>query len=212
MVSRRKLRTVVLVALAALTVPILAPSNYLDELRSISETDSGTARGRRFLWTSAFNMWRDNPILGVGARNSTFLLGRYQPNNPDRFSEREYNERDWSGSAIHSFYFELLADQGTVGMAMVGFLVWQLFSLNRRTIRAAGRSSRAPPGVRRDGNLYAHALNGAMIALLTAGAFLSVGYYPYLFFFTALAAALNVAVRAELARDPVTLPAPAPAG
>ena len=45
----------------------------------------------------------------VGASNSSFLIGRYQPSD---FEGREYNERDWSGMALHSAWFQLLSEHG----------------------------------------------------------------------------------------------------
>ena len=59
-----------------------------------------------FLWTTAWNMWEANPILGVGGGGFTFLVGRYQPTD---WEKREYLERDRSGSVTHSIYFQTLA-------------------------------------------------------------------------------------------------------
>jgi putative inorganic carbon (HCO3(-)) transporter len=153
-------------------------------------------------------MWQANPILGVGGGNATYHIGRYQPTD---FEEREYNERDWSGMAMHSFYFQLLPEHGVVGVALVAFLIWSHFRINRRLIRDVGRSRSVPPELRRDTLLYARALNGMLIAFLAAGTFLSVAYYPYLWYFTALAAALDLAVRRELPSRTARTSAPQPA-
>jgi O-antigen ligase len=206
--SRHKLRAAILVAVAVVAVPIFAPPNYVAEIRSIGDTDSGTAKGRRFLWRSAFNMWKANPILGVGGGNTAYLVGLYQPTD---FEEREYLERDWSGTVIHSMYFQLLPEHGVVGVVLVGLMVWTQFSLNARLLRLVRGATRAPPRVRSDAELYAHALNGGLIGLLAAGAFLSVAYYPYLWYFPALAAALDLAIRGELPEDAPRGPIPKPA-
>ena len=71
--SRHKLRALAVVAVAiVVAVPVFAPPTFIDEIRSIKETSSGTAKTRRFLWHAATNMWLEaHPILGVGAGNST---------------------------------------------------------------------------------------------------------------------------------------------
>lgn len=193
--SSRKLLFVALVLGAVVLVPVFAPSNYVEEIRSISQTNEGTAKGRRFLWTAAVNMWKANPVLGVGGGNAIYLVGRYQPTD---FEEREYVERDWSGTTIHSFYFQLLPEQGAVGMALVFAMIGSQFACTARLIRDVRRRRGVPARLRRDAVLYAHGINGALIAFLTAGAFLSVAYYPYIWYFTALAAALDIGVRRDL--------------
>ena len=45
---------------------IAVPSDYKSEIQTIGETDSGTAEGRLFAWTTGLRMWMDHPILGVG--------------------------------------------------------------------------------------------------------------------------------------------------
>jgi O-antigen ligase len=197
LMSAHKIRGVALALFAVVLIPLLAPPSYVDELRSISETNSGTARGRRFLWTCAWNMWKAHPVFGVGGGNSTYLIGRYQPTD---FEEREYQERDWSGTTVHSLYFQLLPEQGIVGVLMVGYLIWAQLSSNRRLLLRMRGQKRAPPRLRRDAMIYAHALNGALLGYLAAGAFLSVAYYPYLWYFTALSVTLDLAVRAELVK------------
>jgi O-antigen ligase len=195
--SRHKVRGVVLALIAVVMVPILAPPTYIDELRSIADTNKGTARGRRFLWTCAFNMWKAHPVLGVGGGNSIYLMGKYQPTT---YEERQFQERDWSGTTVHSFYFQVLPEHGVVGILVIGFLIWTHFSASRRIIRRMGDRRRAPPLVRRDAVIYAHALNGSLLGFLAAALFLSVAYYPYFWYFTALSLTLELAVLRELTR------------
>jgi len=195
--SRRKLRALSIVAIAVVAVPVLAPPKYMDEIRSIQNTDSGTALGRRFLWHTATNMWLDHPILGVGGGNSKYLMGKYQPK--EGYEGRDYRERNWSGRSAHSLYFQLLPEQGIVGVVIVAFLIGCHFRITHRLVRRVRHAPRIPRALRRDAELYAFGLNGALLGFLAAGAFLSVAYYPYLWYFTALSAALEIGVRQELA-------------
>jgi O-antigen ligase len=141
-------------------------------------------------------MWKANPILGVGGGNFAFLVGQYQPTD---FDEAQYLERNWSGTVTHSMYFQVLAEHGSVGILLVAFIVGAHF----RTLRQVRRLTRSASGladdVRRDAELYAGALGGAMVGYCVAAAFLSVTYYPYVWYFSAMAVALEAAVRREVA-------------
>jgi O-antigen ligase len=160
------------------------------------KTDEGTAEGRQFLWTAAWNMWTANPILGVGAGNSAFLVGRYQPTH---FNKRDYLERNWSGSAVHSVFFEVLAEHGTVGIVILGYIIGSHFRTIRRVRRQSASHPWLPSDVRRDAELYGGALAGAVVGFCAAGAFLSVTYYPYLWYLSAMAVALEHMVQREVA-------------
>lgn len=199
--SRHKLRGLATVALAASLLIVAAPEkgrtgeSYMERLHTMFNKDEGTAEGRQFLWTAALNMWKANPILGVGGGNYPFIVGRYQPTDWDK---REYLERDWSGSVTHSIYFQVLAEHGSVGILIFSYIVWAHFSTIRRLRRQAASHPGIPSDVRRDVELYGGALGGAIAGYCAAGAFLSVTYYPYLWYFSAMAVALDHLVQREL--------------
>ena len=193
--SRQKLRSLAAIAAGCLIIYASASQEYIDEMMTIQNTDEGTAKGRKFLWAAAYNMWLDHMVLGVGASNSTFFIGRYQPTD---FEGREYNERDWSGLALHSAWFTLLAEHGIVGVlifvSMIANQFWMIRRL-RRDVRARGD---VPDDLRRQIESLGVGVNAAVIGFIGSGTFLSVLYYPYVWYFTAFAAALDLAVRREL--------------
>jgi O-antigen ligase len=198
--SRHKLRALVVVALAGSLVFLAASDrgrtgeSYFERLTSATRTEEGTAETRRFLWAVARNMWKAHPILGVGGGNFAHLVGEYQPK--DSYSP-EYLEGDWSGTVTHSVYFQVLAEHGSVGILLLGYIIWAHYQTIRRLRRAASQPG-MPPDVRRDAELYGGALGGAMAGYCAAGAFLSVAYYPYLWYFSAMAVALEHAIRREV--------------
>jgi O-antigen ligase len=194
--SRHRLRNAALILAGGLLLFALAPQSYIDELRTIQDTDEGTAKGRKFLWTAAFNMWLANPVLGVGASNASFLVGRYQPTN---FEGREYHERDWSGTVLHSAWFTLLAEHGIVGVLLFAAMITHQFRCVRRLRRDVRARDDVPDALAREVETFGVGLNSALVAYIGSGAFLSVLYYPYLWYFTALTSALDIAVRRELA-------------
>jgi O-antigen ligase len=197
--SRHKLRDLALLLVAALAFVGLAPQSYLDELETIvSGSQQGTAESRRFLWTTATRMWQQNPVLGVGGLNFSWQVGRYQPR--DDFLSPAYQERDWSGTTTHSLYYQMLAEQGTVGMALLAAMVLLHFRTLWRLRRDLRRIPGLHPDVIREADLYGGGLGGAMFAFLVSGAFISVAYYPYHFYFAGMAVGLDAALRREAAR------------
>jgi len=199
--SRHKLHGLAVLVLAAALVVVTSADegrtgqSYAERLRTMFKTDEGTAEQRQFLWSVARNMWTAHPILGVGGGNFTFLVGQYQSTD---YEKPEFLERDWSGTATHSAFFQILAEQGSVGILLFGYIVWAHLRTVRQLRRQAGSVPGLSPEVRRDADLYGGALGGAMVGYCAAGAFLSVAYYPYLWYFSAMAVALEAAVRREV--------------
>lgn len=199
--SKHRFRTLLGLAIATGTFWLSVPSQYIEELNSIEkessgEIEDGTADVRFFLWGAAFNMWKANPILGVGAGNSRFRVGEFQPD----WEGAMYSQRDWSGSAIHSGVFEALSELGTVGVLVYGTMIVQHFTLLRRLRRRARKSRELPEAIKREVEMYSGALAGGMVGYLASGLFLSVAYHPYAFYFSALALGLTWSLDVEFAR------------
>lgn len=100
------------IVLAAL---ILIPPQYwqiLQEARTLieqgSEADRGTYVIRLELWTEAIQHWRTSPIWGIG-------VGQF---------------RELSGHVAHNMYFQVLAEQGVIGVVILfgwlGAIIWNL--------------------------------------------------------------------------------------
>lgn len=191
-VSRRRLRNIALLLVAAGIFAVFAPQEYRAEVKTLTDADEGTVIHRQFMWTIAYRMWIENPISGVGAGNFPYVAGRYQPTSGDW--PWHYFERDWSGTAVHSMYFELLAEHGPVGLVLVGMVVVLHFRTIRRARTKARSSRNVSPLAARNAEMYGQALAAGMGGFLAAGAFLSVAYYPYLWYFPAFATAVEVAV------------------
>jgi O-antigen ligase len=199
--SRNRVRNLVVATLVGLIFYFAVPASYKQEMSTISQTSSGTADQRFFLWAAAVNMWREHPLLGVGAANFKWEVGTYQPRaGPgERFGSGQYQERDWSATVTHSLYFEALSELGTLGcLALVGMIVGH-FSGLRRLSRRVGAHPGLSPELRNEAGAYAVALSAAMVGYLAAGAFLSVTFYPYPWYLSAMAVAWERVVDRELA-------------
>src|SRR5262249_54478425 len=177
------------------------PSSYVKEMGTIEDTREGTAETRFFLWVTATRIWMDYPIFGAGPDNAPSLLGRYQPGPMlgGMFSSPAFQDRDWTGEAIHSVYFQLLADRGLVGVTLFTWMLISFYTGLRRLRRDVPRMRGASPDLVRDAMMYALAMESAMAGFLVAGAFLSMLNYTHFWLFTAMAVAHERSIRREFA-------------
>lgn len=163
--SRRKL---LLGAALALTIPFLfsfMPEHWHDRMATIQTYEEDTsALGRINAWYFAWNLAKDYPVTGGGARVFTpALFQRYAP-EPDRVHD------------AHSIYFEMLGEQGFVGLGL--FLAVGISTLfyGSRLMRL-GRS--------RESLRWAYDLGSmsqvCIIGYAAGGAFLGLAYWdlPY---------------------------------
>lgn len=122
-----------------------------------TETADDSVRGRFNAWWFAFNMAKDNPITGGGFESfRPWLFQMYAPNPNDVHD-------------AHSIYFEILGEQGFIGLGL--FLLLGLFALrtSRRLIREAGKYPdlvwMKHLGSMMQVSLFGYAVSGAFLGL-----------------------------------------------
>ena len=126
--ARNKLMTGVLVAIAAASALVFMPLDWTERMESIRNyQEDGSAMGRINAWQFAINLANDHPIAGGGFNTFTpALFARYAP-VPDAVHD------------AHSIYFEVLAEQGYVGLALYLLLGVLTIVTSGRVIRIAKR-------------------------------------------------------------------------
>lgn len=114
-----KSRGKILVAIAVIVVvPIMLsvmPAKWAGRMESIANfQQQGSVISRINSWQFAFNMAVDRPLVGGGfeAYRNESIFWRYAP------------EGAWKSRAIHSIFFQVLGDQGFVGLALFLALLW----------------------------------------------------------------------------------------
>jgi O-antigen ligase len=171
MVSRRKLTSLVAVALLAALVMWFASDAYWERMRTSTNTESGTAKERLESWKSGWNMFVHNP-LGVGGNNFQVRFPDYQTG---------YFQRGMWGRVAHSVWITLIAELGIPGALIYLLLAFYNIRDSLR-IRARGRAAGGE-----DGELLA-AVGSAMLASIAgyfaSATFLSVLYYPHYWYLT----------------------------
>jgi O-antigen ligase len=173
--SKKKSEAIGALALAAILVVAVAPSEYWSRIQTITTADDESAISRENFWAAARRMFMSSPIWGVGGGNFGVLLPDYAYEIPP---EKQPNQ--W-GRATHSLYYQLLAEFGLAGAVLIGaILVFNYRDL--RQIRALGAAGRCSASIER----LAECLRLSWVGFLISGTFISVLSYPHLYYLTAL--------------------------
>jgi len=184
LVWKSKQRMLLLVLLGV-TLPValmVMPSQWTERMQSIEVYhEDQSAMGRINAWSFAFNLAKDRPLVGGGF--STFtpsLFAIYAPNPNDVHD-------------AHSIYFEVLGEQGFVGLflfLLLGWYVWRSCGWIRKT-------TRDDPDVEWMSNL-AGMLQTSLIAFAVSGAFLGMAYFDLYYHLVAVIVALKVMLQTHL--------------
>jgi probable O-glycosylation ligase (exosortase A-associated) len=193
--SRHKVLGSALLVGAALLVMALAPGAWMERMDRFMRGDlDQTANQRLVAWETAWRFSKDYPLMGGGFN----VLP-----NPNVFLR--YEPRPLPGDLIscgpHSIYFQLLADQGYVGLGLflglVGSCFWTLFNL-RRKVRYVPSAAWIVS--------YSAMLEIGLLAFMISGAFLGFVYLDLIYQIIGTVVVLKVLFRqevaAQLAREP----------
>jgi probable O-glycosylation ligase (exosortase A-associated) len=182
MKSRHRARFAMVSIIALPAMLFFMPDAWFDRMASIgSYNQDSSALGRINAWWFAFNLAKDNPITGGGFDVfSKELFVQYAPNPTDHHD-------------AHSIYFEILAEQGFVGLAL--FLILGVLAL--RSCGWVIKNIRDRNDLIWAGDLAAM-LQVCLIGYATGGAFLGLGYYDLYYDLVALVILLRFHVREKL--------------
>lgn len=176
LMHRRRVRFAIAGAIGAVCLAFAAPSSYWDEMSTITE-EGGTREDRMELWEVAAAVYRSNPILGVGPNNINWVLNDYQEFDADE-------SRAFGGRAVHSLYYTLLPELGTVGALLFLGVLYH----NSRDLGRVIKARRRDTDIQLDA--YARATACSITAYLVCGLFLSVLWYPHFYLLTAIGIAV----------------------
>ncbi len=150
-------------------VLIFSSDQWISIMSSTTNLDASTTQSRLTMWGAAVGMFVDNPIMGVGSSNIPFHLDDYAPDS-----------LRYRFMVAHSIWFTALAEWGLVGF---GFFIW-LFAAN---FSSAARLTRVNQ-VNLDARYlkyFGAATMSSMVAFMASGSFLTVNYYPHIWYLTA---------------------------
>lgn len=160
--SRNKIATTFYLLIAVGMVAAIMPQQYWDRMNTIKTYDQdASAMGRINAWHTAFNVAKDR-VTGGGFE--TFQAQTFYIYAPDPGNVHD----------VHSIYFEMMGEQGFIGLALfllIGLAAWHT---GNKTIRAC----KADPN-RKWASDLAGMTQVSLIGYATGGAFLGLAYFDY---------------------------------
>ncbi|WP_423823466.1 putative O-glycosylation ligase, exosortase A system-associated [Salinisphaera sp. SPP-AMP-43] len=185
--SRRRSILILLAPALALAIGAFMPEQYANRINTIDQYQQDkSAQGRIQSWEFAFNVAKANPLFGGGFNvwSSHDMWRQYGP--PDAVP----------GRAIHSIFFEVLGEQGFVGLALfIALMAAGYIGLAR--IRKKARAG--PPENAFFGDL-ASMLQVSLVAYAAAGSLLPMPYIDFLYQMLAIVAVMQVLVERQPAK------------
>jgi probable O-glycosylation ligase (exosortase A-associated) len=189
--TRHKLLAGVAVLLAVLAVLSFAPEKWQQRMGNLffaGKLDQ-SAHQRLVSWQFAWNVAEEYPITGGGMQCFT-------PEMFARFSN-EVLPGGGRSSGPHSIYFQILGEQGFVGLALFLSLIGAcLLSLRKLRKLVTGLPSLNWVVA------YANGLEGGFLAFLMSGAFLGRAYFDLFYQLVACTIILKILYRNEFRQIP----------
>jgi probable O-glycosylation ligase (exosortase A-associated) len=184
--SRYKTVSVLMLALSFVTIVTFAPPQWMNRMGGLIRGDvDGSGRQRLVSWGTSWNFAMDYPVTGgsFNALPNIDIFRRYQTGPlPGGFPS----------SGPHSIYFQMLEEQGFVGLGIYLFLVgscWvSLLGLRRKARRSPSSHWIVP---------YTHMLEVSLFGFLVSGAFLGLANFDLFYQLVAMVVILKVLYRED---------------
>lgn len=169
------------------------PEDYVDDMKTISDTEDDTRVERLRTWEIAWVMFKDNPIIGVGAGNFSNTSHLYQRQT----SWWTGAEKSLSGRSAHSLHFQVLSELGLTGTLIYCFI---MFILPLRLLKISNRLD-CKSDKEYQIKLFCQALIASMGVYVIAGTFISVAYYPHIPIWLAMYTIVLIVIKKHVPRE-----------
>ena len=192
--SKRKVGGLLLVLAAACALYALAPDSYFARVDTINTADQDQSFMERVVaWKMSTLIALDRPFVGGGfwAVQQADVHAQYLP-GLDALDFIKTPPPDAGARAAHSIYFEMLGDQGFMGLGLFLLLIGFSMVLCRRIKRAA----RQDPSKAWAGDLAAM-LQVSLTVFCISGALVSMARFEALYILLALISRLHRIVLVE---------------
>ena len=122
---------VLLVVVAGGMLLAILPENYVNEITSLGDSaEDGTGHHRLYSWSVAWEMFKGNPVLGVGVGGFPWQVTEYAHLS----SMYDPDFRSFQGRQAHSILFTLLPELGVVGTILYVMIFVSCYKRLRRVM------------------------------------------------------------------------------
>lgn len=160
----------------------ILPTGYRDRMTSaLHYNQDATAQMRFNLWHAGMDMFERSPLVGVG-------VGNFGPSYLSEYGGRRLTPMVY---VEHSIYVQALAETGLAGTLPLLATWFFFFRLNRQTrkrLKVLGLADRRSFEYR-----LSVGLDLAMVGYMVSGAFVTVLFYPHMWYLLGLSVALHTA-------------------
>lgn len=188
--SRHKIRNFAILGMLGLCALQFAPDTYMNRISTITDAEDYSRTSRLTSWLIAWQIFADNPVVGVGPRNYPWHSGDYHR----ALRDYEPGAPVLAGRAAHSVYFTLLPEYGVLGTVLFFVMIATIFRRLGRCERVLEPRSLAGDDEADADLLLARAHKASLIGFLSTGTFISVLYYPQLWYTVGFVVALSRSV------------------
>lgn len=165
---------------------IATPSSYWDRMSTITNeykqnkegTSYGTGAQRIYAWKLGWNIFLNNPVMGVGQGNYPWHVG-----NIEEEKGIQWQTRSLSGRAAHSLYFTLLPELGLIGAILYAAIIVFVYK-DIKYIKKASKNEKETLSADESKRFYnlALMLEGSLVGFFISSIFISTLYYPNFWF------------------------------
>lgn len=178
--SRHKLSTAVLIGIVLVAILSIMPAEWYERMNTIKTYDEDkSAMGRILAWKMAINL-----------ASSRLTGGGFETWQPSVFAV--YGGGGRESRDVHSIYFEVLGEHGWIGLSL--FLALLVFTWLKCGSIIRMSKKQVDGAWARD---LASMLQVSLVAYMTAGAFLGLAYFDYIYYLMAITVALHYYVRSR---------------
>lgn len=182
--SKNLMKILIMIVFLAITTYMIAnfvfPENaFWKEMASASKgTQEGTGRDRKVLWSIAWEEFKANPIIGVGAYNFGVVAGNYLHLVPDK---RDYSNENIWGRALHNGFLQILCEGGIIGSLIFVMLLLDNIKRTKRIYISISKMNNKIDSKDKILLDVLKAINVGITCFLMNAFFYDIIYYPWLF-------------------------------
>ncbi|MGX5200642.1 O-antigen ligase family protein [Aliikangiella sp. IMCC44632] len=156
------------------------PEAYVADMTNMTNPEDSTRDERLWSWSIGWVMYVENPWFGIGAGNYPWANGAYYKLSP----MWEEGRKVMAGRQAHSVYFTLFPELGTIGVLLFFGILKILFTKCQRA-KLILLPYFKQGKLKREYYLF-NSFIASTIGFLVCGTFISVLYYPFIWYLAGL--------------------------